>query len=84
LPEFRTVGIRRSGKAEELLLAPVGRASRYLGRAHWVRPEWRCRVSFRMIEVPNQFGEKVPGEARWHATCLLVCTRVFAHRETVT
>jgi hypothetical protein len=61
---IRTVGIRRSEEAQGLLPALVGRASRCLGRVLWVRPEWRCGVSFRMIKVLDQFGEKVPGEAR--------------------
>ena len=31
-----------------------------------------------MVKVLDQCGEKVPGEARWQATCLLVCMGVFA------
>jgi hypothetical protein len=33
-----------------------------------------------MIKVLDQFGEKVPGEARWQSTHLLVCTG-FSHSE---
>ena len=60
------------------MLAPVGRASRCLGSTLRVRPEWRCGVSFRIVKVLDKCGEKVPGEARWQTTRLLMCTRVFA------
>ena len=33
------------------------------------------------IEVSDQFREKVPGEARWQITRLLVCARHFAERD---
>ena len=58
-PRIRTVGIRCSEEAQELLPALVGRASRCLGRVLCVRPEWRCGVSFRKIKVSNPFRDEV-------------------------